>query len=146
MREPPADLKTAEADSIVRPDQFNEKFTLYLNGAGKPVERALSEMTSGEVLRALEWHSEEADRLEREAEPFCRIAESVEAGGEWPEDMSQEAARHAAALLGRSCDACEKDARLLHQVSVLIPQWRRHKGMNLSEAVRRFWPGGRAAR
>jgi hypothetical protein len=145
MREPPADLKSAEADSIVRPDQFNEKFTLYLNGAGKPVERMLSEMTSGEVMRALEWHGEEDARLEREAAPFIPWAEVVEAGGSLPPDVTRDAIRHAVDALRASGEMKKKHADLLHMVGVMMPQWQRQK-MPLGAALRRFWPGGRAAR
>ena len=50
---------------VLKPEAFNERFTVYLDAEGKPVERTLREMTAGEVLKALEWLGEEIARLER---------------------------------------------------------------------------------
>ena len=52
---------------VVMPDQFNEQFTLYLNTEGKPVKRTLREMTAAEVLLAMDWQRDEANRLNAEA-------------------------------------------------------------------------------
>ena len=47
---------------VLKPEAFNERFTVYLNAEGKPVERTVREMTAGEVLKALEWLGEEIAR------------------------------------------------------------------------------------
>ena len=125
------------SDSVVKPDQLNEKFTLYPNGAGEPVERTLSEMTSGEVIRALKWSFEEDTRLEREAAPFLSWPETM------PPDTTKEAMWHAVDVTQASGTVKRKHADLLRMVCVLMPEWR-DKKMEMDEAVRRFWPGGRS--
>ena len=52
--------------TVLMPEKFNEKFTVYLNAAGTPVQRTLREMTPSEVLAAMQWQSDEGDRLERD--------------------------------------------------------------------------------
>ena len=50
------------------PLRFSETFTIYRNAEGQPVERAVGNMTAGEVLTALEWSGTECDRLVAEVE------------------------------------------------------------------------------
>src|SRR5689334_17751457 len=57
-----------------------ERFIVYFNAAGQPVHRSLEEMTAGEVIQALNWHIEEAERLDREAEPARKMFQEFEAG------------------------------------------------------------------
>ena len=40
-----------------------ERFTLWLNTDGEPIEKPLSEMTAGVVLRALDWLTAGRSRL-----------------------------------------------------------------------------------
>jgi hypothetical protein len=54
---------------IIVPDPLDERFTFYLNAAGKPVQCTLREMTAGEVSQAMDWSMAEAERLVAEAEP-----------------------------------------------------------------------------
>jgi hypothetical protein len=68
------------------------------------------------------------------------------AGGRMPADVTRETVRHAAEVTRSSGEAKAKLAQLLHMIGVLMPQWENHPKMPLNVAVRRFWPGGRAAR
>jgi hypothetical protein len=133
----------APAD-VIEPAAFNERFTIYLNAAGEPVERTLREMTAGEVLAAIRWHDAEADRLRREAEPYNAIAIAFETGrtDEIP-DLSRDELRAGGAALRRAGEANMKTARLMKMVQVNMPQWRDGK-MQLGDALLRYWPGGRA--
>ena len=63
---------------IIAPVAFNERFTIYLNAEGKPVQRTLREMTGDEVLLAVEWSHDEADRLDAEAEPARAISRAIQ--------------------------------------------------------------------
>jgi hypothetical protein len=130
---------------IIKPAVLNERFTLYLNADGHPVQRTLREMTAEEVLLALNWSGAEAEQLDREAEPARLIAEALEDG------RSEEIARlgqydidAAISLLRQAGEAMERDARLMSLVVSAIPQWRGSK-MSLREGLRRYWPHGRAA-
>ena len=44
------------------PNQLNERFTVYCAGDGTPVQRALREMSAGDVVLAIKWHAAEASR------------------------------------------------------------------------------------
>jgi hypothetical protein len=55
---------------VIEPRAFNQRFTLYLNSEGKPVERSLREMTAGEVWEAIRFQIGESNRLEAEAMPW----------------------------------------------------------------------------
>ena len=59
-----------------------ERFTLWLNAAGKPVEKPLSDMTAAEVAHALQWQEDEERRLTRIAAPWEKIAEDLDHGKE----------------------------------------------------------------
>ena len=52
----------ATVADILKPNQFNERFTVYLNAEGAPVQRTLREMTGDAVLTAIDWHNAEAER------------------------------------------------------------------------------------
>jgi hypothetical protein len=135
------------SDNIITPAEFAEKFTIYLNTDGKPVERTIREMTSGEVLAALEWHQAEGDRLVAE---FAAIEADVDAAGATVEGGKADAIavdtlERGAAAAERAVEVTEQTERLLRLVMAAIPQWQRHKDMALQEGVRRYWPGGKAA-
>jgi hypothetical protein len=74
--------------TVLMPEKFNEKFTVYLNAAGTPVQRTLREMTPSEVLAAMQWQSDEGDRLERDCAPFAELRRAVEAGEDLPDDVT----------------------------------------------------------
>ena len=67
-------------DNVLMPGNFNERFTIYLNADGNPVQPILREMTAGEVLAAIAWHTAEGDRLEHETQCFRDIAKALETG------------------------------------------------------------------
>jgi hypothetical protein len=52
---------------VLEPKVFNERFTIYVNCNGKPVERTLREMTAAEVMAAIKWHHQTSQQLEAEA-------------------------------------------------------------------------------
>ena len=91
--------------NVLMPDAFNERFTLYLNTEGNPVERTLREMTGGEVLLAHEWIVDEADRCRREAEAF-KDFETLDA-----EVKSGRITGHEARTLLRASNRGEKTCR-----------------------------------
>jgi hypothetical protein len=130
---------------VLSPEAFNERFTLYLNAAGKPVQRALREMTPAEVMLALEWAEAETQRLNAEADPARKIGEAVE------QERTEEIAHlteaelvEAMERLEAAANALERDKRLLSAITASMPQWR-GTGIPLRQAIRRFWPKGRAA-
>lgn len=131
---------------VITPGAFNEKFTLYLNTEGKPVQRTLREMTADEVLRALEWQGSEADRLNREAEPARQIASAAADKGRHAEiaHLSEAEFDAAALALEKAGEAAERQVRLLGLIEAVMPQWHGSK-LPLGKALRRYWPGGRAA-
>jgi hypothetical protein len=57
--------------------KLNERFTLWLNAAGEPVAKPLSEMTAGEVLQAFHWLDDEKRRADAAAAPAQAIAEML---------------------------------------------------------------------
>jgi ribosomal protein S8 len=135
--------ETAIAD-VLKLQAFHERFTLYLDAAGEPVQRPLTEMRSGEVLAAIKWHVSEGNRLEREAAPFTEMAQIVEAGGNLLVETSERIMDEAVAALRQAGEAQEKAHRLMVLVRANIPQWQRHPGLSLDAALHRFWPGGPA--
>jgi hypothetical protein len=128
---------------IIQPDAFNERFTIYLNTVGNPVQRSLREMTAGEVGRTMDWHYREAMRLEAETRTFREIAEAAAAGTLDPATPA-DVRRCAFDGLGEAQAAAEKAARLWKLVETTL---RAVHGADLplGEALRRYWPGGRAA-
>ena len=130
--------------AIIKPGAFNEQFTIYLNTVGKPVRRTLREMTADEVLLAMNWSLAEADRLSIEAEPARQLAIAIEEGRAEEIGSTHEQIKDSAAILRRAGEAMESDARLLSLVASAMPQWR-GSGLTLVQALRRYWPRGRAA-
>jgi hypothetical protein len=130
---------------IIIPDALNERFTLYLNADGNPVQRTLREMTPDEVLLALEWSGAQAELLNQEAESARLIAEALEDGRI---DEIAHLEKHdidaAISLLRQAGEAMVRDARLMSLIASAIPQWRGAK-MSLRQAVHRYWPHGRAS-
>ena len=63
----------------MKPEQFDECFTIGLTAAGEPVERPIRAMTGDEFLMAWEWHQASAARLEEEgAAVLDRLSDKVE--------------------------------------------------------------------
>lgn len=127
------------ATNVIKPDQFNGHFTIYLNVAGDPVQRTLGEMTADEVLLALEWHSTEADRLIKDAAPISAMMEKMARSGASPPElvaMTQREYIHAKALLHQALEAGEKCQRLMLLVNAKLPR----NFKRLGDAVRWHWP------
>jgi hypothetical protein len=57
-------------------DVMNERFTIYLNSRGDPVQRRLSDMTPDEVMEAIIWNGKgcPADRELRPTRTWNRAA------------------------------------------------------------------------
>lgn len=106
---------------IIEPTAFDERFTIYLNAAGKPVQRTLHEMTADEVLMALEWHDRERTRLQEEQVALPDAAK--------------------AALDDAEAATIARFVRLMERVDANIPP--RGGDMSLDKALRRYWRGGR---
>lgn len=119
---------------------LNERFTLWLNAEGQPVDKPLSEMTSGELLQALHYHDDEHQRLDALCEPDRPLYELAQGGEPAPPEISREQIQAAAARSRAAAAAADKLADLLQLIGAAIPQWRRHPGMKLTLAVKQFWP------
>jgi hypothetical protein len=129
---------------VVKPEQFNEKFTLYLNTDGQPVQRTLREMTAGEVMQALQWHDDEVARLQREAEPACAIGRAAEEGRSADvAHLTDDELRAASTALTRYSEAAKQLSRLMTRVIATVPPQAKH--LPLPQALRRYRSGGRAA-
>jgi hypothetical protein len=131
---------------IIEPAEFNERFTLYLNAKGEPVQRALRTMTANEVLLAFAWTRDQAARCEREAEPAEALAVAIEEN-RWEAlaDQTGQSMCFAGELLRAKAKAFDHHAQLLRLIQAAMPQWQEHNDKGLHEALRRYWPGGRAA-
>lgn len=114
-----------------------ERYTLWLDAAGKPVEKALAEMTAAEVVQAAQWQHDEMERLVRIAEPWDQIAEDLGRGIE--PDIGPDRVKEGVAALRASAAAVEKNARLMQLILAAMPQWP-GSGVNFGAAVRRYWP------
>ncbi len=126
--------------------EFNERFTIYLNTAGKPVQRTLREMTAGEVLLAMEWAEGEADKLERDVAVMETEAKAIraraESSGFLPPDEI-ELLSSAVAMRRQLTAALHKSVRLDELVYAALPLSDLDPTMRFHDALRRFWPGGR---
>src|SRR5690242_3338515 len=100
--------------------KFNERYTLYLNTAGQPVQRTLAEMTCGEVLQAIDWHTQEAAQAERETEPFVAMVAAFEAGTRDPTYESPAVLNAAALAYERSGRAKVTLCQLLTQIDIAL--------------------------
>ena len=115
--------------------QIGLPFTIGLDADGKPVQRPLGEMTATEVLTALEWQAARVARLETEAKPAHWLAEH-----DWIDGVALDTARQAVTTLRSLASEQERLIELLQLVGAAMPQWRRDSDLQLSAAVRRFWP------
>jgi hypothetical protein len=120
----------------IQPEDFNEKFTVFLDSEGCSVERALHEMTAVQVLASIEWHTDEALRLQEESAPYVEIANVAEAGMLDP-SIRRGARQTANDTIRRTAVALEKAARLLALVTSTLPKQWEH--MPLRERILRTW-------
>src|SRR5262249_45339801 len=100
------DLKT----ETIQPEDFNERVTVFLDSEGCSVERTLHEMTAVEVLASIEWHTDEALRLQEESAPYVEIANASAAGMLDP-NIRRGARQTANDSIKRTAVALEKAAR-----------------------------------
>ena len=128
---------------VIAPPRFNEVFTISLDADGQPVEKPLREMTADEVWSALSWYHREVYRTERATSPYAEMTAALEAGTLDPNTPGEEVMR-GAKLFREAAEVQLKEARLLSAVRSSMPEWRRHPDVKLGEAMRRWWPTGRA--
>jgi hypothetical protein len=141
---------TTTATNIIAPAALNERFTVWLNTDGKPVQKALREMTGGEVLMAGEWLEEECERLAAASDKLRDlIAPLHERNARDPEAVfskAELATMQAAITSGdETIAALEKANRLTQAIVAAMPQWREPTNMTLSQALKRYWPKPRNA-
>ena len=102
-------------------------FVVGVDAAGVVARKPVAAMTAAEVISALEIANDMTSRLNAEAE---KAAGSADAGAaRFADQVASEAARRHILLMG----AVEK----------MIPEWPM-TGMELSEALERYWPRGRS--
>jgi hypothetical protein len=131
-------------DNVLTSPAFNEPFTLYLNIDGVPVQRTLRDMTAGEVMQALKWANAEAQRLDIAAQPARKIAEAVKQGRtNEVHHLTRGEFKAVGLALRQATEASEHMVRLLGLVEARLPEVPRD--MPLSQALQKWWPGGRAA-
>jgi hypothetical protein len=127
-------------------DALDERFTIYCNAKGKPVQRTLREMTADEVMEAIEWNGREADRLEKLAAPYLHRrspAEAFEAGEITDAEMVAQT-EHGVALLQASAAAFTRSANLERAVLAALNHLpEAAKDQPIVRVLRRYWPGGR---
>ena len=111
-----------------------EKFTVRLDGDGRPIEKAVPEMTADEVVAAWRWLFEEAMRLERKTAPESTQREEITERLERGEALSDAESAY--------IDARDKALRLCDLVWAAMSLDRDStRRMALEDAVRRWWPG-----
>jgi hypothetical protein len=108
---------------IITSAAFNDKFVVGLDACGNPVQRTLAEMSADQVIAAGQWLLHEIDRLDELSVRYGR------------EDLSLELAAE---------QAMQQPLRLMDLLYVAMPQGRQHSALSWHEAVRRYWPHGRA--
>jgi hypothetical protein len=129
--------------TVIQPAAFSEKFTVRIDADGKPVQRALREMTAGEVIAAVERSAEEVDRLAREALPAEEIAVALEEGRhEALAGMTGEEVWAAQAALRAAGEAMERHAGLLSLIHGALPEWQEPTRKAFHDALLHHWPGG----
>ena len=133
---------------IIESAALNERFTLYINHEGKPIQRALREMTAAEVLLALKWQTAETDKLQAEVEPWLKIGDLIEAGrpDEEPADLTANELRAAGVRCLTAADASLRLRQLRRLICTSMPQWRNGRELPLDKALRCYWPPGRRCR
>lgn len=107
----------------IKPAVFSERFITCLNADGNPVRRALCEMTADDVVAAAQWLMTKFERLDCLAVDYGREPSLLEAAEE----------------------AMHRHLHLMNLLYVAMPEWREHSELNWHEALRRYWPHGRAA-
>jgi hypothetical protein len=126
---------------VIQPAALNERFPVYLNADGRPVERTLREMTADEVIAAVEWSAGVAERLACEAMPAEELIVAVQAGhGELLNSKTRQELEAGIAALDAASKAIGRHAHLLKLIRAAVPQWQEQTKRRLHEAVRRYWP------
>jgi hypothetical protein len=128
----------------MKPEQFDECFTIGLTAAGEPVERPIRAMTGDEFLMAWEWHRDSAARLEEEGTAvLARLSDKAEE--ERLTAIERRAFRIAIERMRAAGTEYHKTGRLMQMACALMPQWVHQPQVTVADAVRQWWPGGKAA-
>jgi hypothetical protein len=131
--------------NVVTPRAFNERFTIYLNAAGEPVERSLAEMEATEVGLAFRWLDSEVARLRAEFSPINQAARVFHETGTMPPELAaltRDEWDQAQAALKAAGDAIEKERRLFAMIEAMIPE--RYREQPLGKSLPLWWrKGGR---
>ncbi len=121
-----------------------EKFTVRLDVDGIPIEKAVPEMTAGEVAAAICWNNEEAELLEREAaQENDRWDPIVEADRESLPQLSAaelDAFLAHVALCENSAAALQKRVRLMGLICARLRACNADPQMSTVSALKQFWP------
>ena len=129
---------------VMKPEQFDEYFTIGLTAAGEPVERPVRAMTGDEFLMAWEWHRDSAARLEEEsAAVLDRLFDKAEK--ERLTAIERRAVRIAIERMRAAGTEYHKTGRLMQMACALMPQWVYQPQVTVADAVRQWWPSGKAA-
>ena len=118
-----------------QPSDLGEKFVVSLDPEGCPVQRALHEMIATEVLAAIEWHTDEALRLQEQAASCLETAEAAEIDIR-DSDMPADARRVLEG--GGEATVLGKAARLLALVVSALPK--DGERLPLRERILSTWP------
>ena len=128
----------------MKPEPFDECFTIGLTAAGEPVERPIRAMTGDEFLMAWEWHRDSAARLEEEGVAvLARLSDKAEE--ERLTAIERRAFRIAIERMRAAGTEYHKTGRLMQMACALMPQWVHQPQVTVADAVRQWWPGGKVA-
>jgi|SRR4051794_2895968 hypothetical protein len=126
----------------MKPEAFNECFTIGLSPAGEPVQRPMRGMTADEFLAAWAWHREAAARLEEEgAAVLDLLSDKAEEGRLSPAE--RRAYQMGANLMHAAGVEHGKAGRLMQLACLVMPQWVRQPQVSVADAVRLWWPDSR---
>jgi hypothetical protein len=120
-----------------QPSGLGEKFVVSLNPEGCPVQRALHEMTATEVLAAIEWHTDEALRLQEQTVSCVEPAEAAEMDI-LDLEMQDGVRRVAKGGVAAAATTLGKAARLLALVVSALPK--HGEFLPLRERILSTWP------
>jgi hypothetical protein len=123
--------------AVRKSDKFDVRFTLYDDTKGEPVERPLREMSSAEVLLAMDCLTCQIEMIKDQTHPIELIAGRTKIGPDELKEFIQ-------FVVQGMCEAAaltNKMGRLMGLIDLVLQPWlERDFGMTRSEAIHRFWP------
>src|SRR5262249_21506480 len=134
-------LREGMMAEIIEPEAFSERFVAYVDAKGRPVKRALRDMTADQLFDAIELHRAVADYWQATTEPFSCYDNNFEL---YPGMYVEEVAcrlRGEADLCERSAMATALYVRITKTALSVIPP-DADRGASLLDLLRRYWPGG----